>query len=461
MKVDLLCGKVNKTFFTLLFSAIASTIVTTIYSTIDMICVGHYSGPDGAAAIACINPLWALMFAFGVIAGVGGAVMMSNRRGSGNHQAANEYYTVATAMALVFAVILLITYSLFTEQLLLLFGADGNVLDLAVDYMQAMCFSVPTFTMCACLSTFMRNDGEAVIPTIATIIGGVTNAVLDVLLVFIFDMGIRGAGLATGIGQFVSFLIILSYFFTKKCNLKFTKPIHLSATLSKIITVGFSAFLIEITSGITSAVHNILIMENLSKAHLAVYGTVSTVLIMFYCLFNGIGTALQPMVSTAFGAGNIGRIKQTLKLAFSTAIVMGIFFFALCEIFPETILRIYMKVDDNVLRVGPRIVRLYTCALPVMGICMVCNYYFQSTLHRSASIVVSTLRGLIFPVVLVLSLPLIFNYDYIWLGTPLGEFFTCVIAILMFLPIWKRLNSSGEPQNSCKNTEMDKIYDLD
>ena len=216
MKVDLINGKVNKTFFTLLFSAIASTIVTTIYSTVDMICVGHYCGPDGAAAIACINPLWALMFAFGLLAGVGGSVMMSNRRGAGDDRAANEYYTVATAIAAIAAITLLVCYSFFTEPLIELFGAEGEVLTLGVDYMQAMCFSVPTFTMCACLATFMRNDGEAIIPTVATIVGGVINTVLDVLLVFTFDMGIKGAGLATGIGQFVAFLIIASYFFTKK-----------------------------------------------------------------------------------------------------------------------------------------------------------------------------------------------------------------------------------------------------
>ena len=460
MKVDVLNGRVNKTFFTLLFSAIASTIVSTIYSTVDMICVGHYSGPDGAAAIACINPLWALMFAFGVLAGVGGAVMMSNRRGAKDHHAANEYFTVSTVMSLICAVILFVTYTFFTEPLLVLFGAEGRVLELAVDYMQAMCFSVPTFTMCACLSTFMRNDGEAVIPTVATIIGGVLNIILDILLVFTFDMGIRGAGLATGIGQFVAFLIILSYFFSKKCNLKLTKTTDLSGVLSRIVTVGCSAFLIEITSGITSAVHNIVIMENLSSAHLAVYGTAATVLIMFYCLFNGIGTALQPMVATAFGAGNVKRIKDTLKLSFITAAAMGLFFFALCEIFPDTILKIYMDVDESVLAVGPRIVRLYSCALPIMGLCLVCNYFFQSTLHRSASIIISMLRGLVFPVLLVLTLPLMFGYDYLWLGTPIGEIITCAVAILMLIPMVKRLNSNKEQENSEEIQENEKNYTL-
>ena len=445
MKVDLLNGKLNKTYFTMLFSAIASTIVTTIYSTVDMICVGHYAGPDGAASIACVNPLWALMFAFGVMTGVGGAVMMSNRRGAGDEKAANEYFTVASVTCIILSAAIVTVYSIFLEDLLVLFGGEGNVLKLSIEYMRAMLFAVPTFTLCACFATFARNDGEALIPTVATIVGGVLNIFLDVFLVFTCDMGVRGAGLATGIGQAVAFLIVLSYFFTKKCNLRFTKITNTLDILLKIVTVGFAAFIIEITSGVTSAVHNIVITDNLTNAHFAVYGTASTLMIMFYCLFNGIGTAMQPLVATAFGAGNNERVRQTLKLSFLTALVMGGIFFTLCQAFPETILRIYMDVDDAVLEVGPRIIRLYSLSLLVVGFCMGCNYYFQSTLLRAACVLISVLRGLVFPVLLVLTLPLAFGYDFIWLGTPIGEMLTAGIAILIFLRARRKTQDSCVP----------------
>ena len=439
MKVDLLNGKLNKTYFTMLFSAIASTIVTTIYSTVDMICIGHYAGPDGAASVACANPLWALMFAFGVLTGVGGAVMMNNRRGAGNEKAANEYFTVAVVSCIILAVLLVTTYAIFLEPLLVLFGGTGNVLELAVDYMTAMLFAVPTFTMCACFATFARNDGEALIPTVATIVGGVINIFLDIFLVFTCDLGVKGAGIATGCGQFVAFLIVLSYFFTKKCKLKLTKVDKVPEVMFRIVTVGLAAFVIEITSGVTTAVHNITITEHLGTAHLAVYGTVATVVIMFWCLFNGIGTAMQPLVATAFGAGNTERVKKTLKLGLLTALVMSAIFFTLCQVFPETILRIYMDVTDEVLAVGPRIVRLYSICLLVMGYGMVLNYYFQSTLMRSACTLTSVLRGLVFPVALVLTLPLVFGYDSIWLAIPIGEIITAAIALCIFIPKFKNL----------------------
>ena len=437
MKVDLLEGKLNKTYFTMLFSAIASTIITTIYSTVDMICIGHYAGPDGAASVACSNPLWALMFAFGFMCGVGGAVMAANRRGAGNAHEANEYFTVAVVLCMILSAVIVTTFAVFLEPLLKLFGATGNVLTLSVDYMTYMLFSVPTFTMCACLATFARNDGEAIIPTIATIVGGVINMILDVFLVFTCDMGVKGAGLATGIGQAVAFLIVLSYFFTKKCNLKFTKVVDISKCLLKIVTVGFAAFLIEITSGITTVAHNTLITNNLSNAHLAVYGTTATLVIMFVCLFNAIGTAMQPLVATAYGAGNSERVSRTLRLAFMTATVMGVLFLVVCQFFPETILRIYMDVDSEVLAVGPRIVRLYSTGLIVIGFSMVCNYYFQSTLMRTSCVLISMLRGLIFPVLFVFTIPLIFGYDFIWLAVPIGEALTTAVALAIFINRYK------------------------
>ena len=339
------------------------------------------------------------------------------------------------------AAIIVTVYSIFLKDLLILFGAEGNVLDLAVDYMRYMLFAVPTFPLCACFATFERNDGEAVIPTIATVVGGVVNIFLDIFLVFTCDMGVKGAGLATGIGQVIAFLIILSYFFTKKSTLRFTKVENITDIVLKIVTVGFAAFVIEITSGVTSAVHNIVITTHLSNAHLAVYGTTATVVILFWCLYNGIGTATQPLLATAFGAGKKDRMRGTLKLAFLTALVMSVIFFTLCQVFPETILRIYMDVNDEVLAIGPRIIRLYSLALLFMSYGMVLNYFFQSTLMRVACITTSLLRGLIFPISFVLLLPLVLGYDFIWLAVPIAEALTMAIAFVIFIPRLKALKN--------------------
>lgn len=443
MKVDLLGGRVPRAYFTLLISAIGSTILTTIYSTVDMICVGQYCGSDGAAAISCMNPLWALMFALGVLAGVGGAVMASNRRGVGNEGEARGYFTVSVIISLFFSLVLLACYTMLAEPMLRFFGAEGRVLEYALDYMKPIAIVSPTFTMCACLATFVRNDGEAVIPTVATAAGGVINIILDILLVFTADLGAYGAGLATAIGQTVAFIIILSYFFLKRCSLRLVAPTRPFAKLGRIFTVGFSAFILELSFGITVMVFNNVIRESFPhsvEVYQGIYGIASSVMVMFFCLFNGIGTALQPIVSSNFGAGKRDRVVTAVKLGFISALVLGILFFAAAELFPELILKIYMdsSADPEVLLIGPDILRAYASALPVIGITIVCTYLFQSILRQNLSVCLSLLRGLVLPVAIILFTLLTGKIELIWWSVPIAEAITFLVALAFILIVHKR-----------------------
>ncbi|MBR5448793.1 MAG: polysaccharide biosynthesis C-terminal domain-containing protein [Clostridia bacterium] len=436
MKVDLLKGNLNRTFFLLFFSALGSTIIQTIYSAVDMICVGQYAGAIGSSAIGFINPMWAMMFAPGVLAGVGGSVMAANRKGAGNERSANEYFTIATTLAFAFAMLIMLSFIIFPRELLIFFGADDpEALELAISYMKSVAIISPTFTLCACLATFMRNDGEAVIPTVATIAGGIVNMILDVLLVFDFGfgLGVAGAGIATSIGQFVAFAIIFSYFFTKKCQLRIVRPHRTFAKLMRILSLGISAFAIEVAFGVTSTVFNNIIMENLSTNHHAVYTTAATVTIMFYCLLNAAGTAMQPIASQNFGSKNLTRVLASLKIALITAFVVGVICFLSVEIMPATVLKIYMSVDDEILEIGPGIMRTYMLSIPLVGISLVASFYFQSILKQWMSFLIAILRGIILPLTFLFTLPEIFGIDSIWWCIPLSEGITFLVAVLFIL----------------------------
>ena len=445
MKVDLLKGNLNKTFFLLFFSALGSTIIQTIYSAVDMICVGQYAGAVGMSAIGFVNPMWAMMFAPGVLAGVGGSVMAANRKGAGNERSANEYFTIASALALIFSILVMLSFIIFPRELLIFFGADDpEALGLAVDYMKSVAIISPTFTLCACLATFMRNDGEAIIPTVATVAGGVINMILDVLLVFDFGfgLGVAGAGLATSIGQFVAFVIIFSYFFTKKCQLRIVRPHRTLAKLMRIFSLGISAFAIEVAFGVTSTVFNNIIVENLSTNHHAVYTTAATVTIMFYCLLNAAGTAMQPIASQNFGSKNLTRVLASLKIALITAFVVGVVCFLSVELFPATVLKIYMSVDDAILEIGPRIMRIYLISIPLVGITLVASFYFQSILKQWMSFLIALLRGIVLPLAFLFTLPEIFGIEAIWWCIPLAEAITFLVAILFIFISNKGLKKS-------------------
>jgi len=442
--VNFLKGDVKKLYFTLLASSIGSTLVTNIYSTVDSVAIGHYAGPVGSAAISCINPLWPLMLVFGVITGIGGAVMMNNRRGAGNERDANEFFTLSMLISLIAATAVGVTFLFFMEPLLKFFGAEGAVLSFALEYAKPIAIVSPTFTLCMTASCFVRNDGEAALPTIATVAGGIFNIFGDIFFVFDFGLGLGafGAGLATALGQLVSFLIIISYFFSKKCKLRFTKISRPVSKISSVFSVGASAGITEMSFFATTVVFNKIIIDNLGETHLAIYGVASTFSVLICCFFYATGNALQPIVAANWGAKSPTRVKKTLKVSLITSAALGAIFFAAAECFPTFILKMYMDLTPQALEIGPNIMRTYSSGMFLVGISVVSSYYLQASLNRVPASVISALRGVILPIFLALILPLAFDYSAIWWAVPLAELITAFISIifLIFAEKKKRLS---------------------
>lgn len=160
--MDLLKSNVNKVFFRYLFAAIGSALITSIYSLVDCIMVGQYEGPDGASALAVVMPIWNMMFAFALLFGLGGCVLMSNLRGKGMHREGNAMFTASFICVCAVTAVLLPIFIFLDEPLLKLFGARDNahILSLARDYAFWLKFAMPLFTIGQFLSVFIRNDNN-------------------------------------------------------------------------------------------------------------------------------------------------------------------------------------------------------------------------------------------------------------------------------------------------------------
>lgn len=424
-------GNLKKSYLKYLFSAFGSAIIISIYSTVDMICVGHYCGPDGSAAISCITPLWNIMISLGLLLGIGGSAWLSNRRGAGAREDSDMYFTLSTAVAVLVSVLLLVFLSIWRRQALMLFGAEGQLVDLASNYSRWIIWTTPAFLLGSHLTAFIRNDGCPVLCTVSVIVGGVVNMVCDVLFTFDFGLGlgISGAGMATALGQTVAFLILLGYFFSKRCTLRLVRPKAVLNKLSRICAAGFPPFVTDFCYGITVTLFNRQIMRYAGNTELAVYGTVATVALLFQSLFYAVGTAIQPIASVNHGAGQKDRVRQLLRLGLGTSLILGALFFALSILFPETILRIYMDVDAGVLAIGPAAMRIYGISFPLMGLNLVISYYLQSILLNRPSLVISLLRGVLLCSVLVFILPAALGFGAIWWTMVVTEVLTLIFSL--------------------------------
>lgn len=431
--MDLLNGKIKKIYFKYLAAAFGSTLIMSIYSLVDTIAIGHYEGPNGTAAVATFFPMWSILFAFGLLFGIGGSVFMAQKRGAGKKEIGDEYFTVALLDTIIISAAIFIAYVLFSEPLLRFCGADGEVLTLAMKYAKWISLFSPLFVIGQVLVPFIRNDESPVHTTIAVIAGGIFNIFGDIFFVYVCNMGISGAGLATALGQVISFIILIIYFFTSKNTIRLVKDVKRLKTASKtkdIIVMGLSNFVVDIAMGILSVMFNNQIMKYLGASALAVYGVVSNVSTMVQTFAYSIGESSQAIISVNFGAQKMSRVKETFKYAAASACILGIICFILGESIPTLLVRAFMKTTPVVLSIAPQILRLYFISFIFLVFNVFSTYYFQSIAKPNVSTAVSLMRGVIVSGICIYVLPLIFNVNSIWLAMPLTELLVCVFIVI-------------------------------
>ena len=433
--MDFLNGNIKKLYFKYLAAAFGSTLISSIYSTVDMAMVGQYHGPEGTAALAVVAPIWNIIYSLGLLMGIGGSVLFSTIRGKGDTQTrqSNEYFTVSVIGSAVLSAAAWIVIALFDRELLLLFGADESTLALAREYVQPIKFVIPCFLFTQMLAAYLRNDKNPTLATAGVLVGGIFNIFGDYFFVFTCDMGAFGAGLATAIGSVISVLVMLTHFFTRKNSLRRVRPTRLPDKVRRITVTGFSTFFIDIAMGILTILFNRQIMAYLDTNALSVYGVIVNVSTFVQCCAYSVGQASQPIFSSNFGAGNKDRIRRTLRYALGTTAFFGVVWVALCLTIPNQFIRIFMTPTQEVLQIAPTIIRCYGLSFLLLPFNIFSTYYFQAIMKPAYAFTVSVSRGLIISGILIFLLPAAAGANALWFAMPLTELLVAVYVAVMIM----------------------------
>ena len=240
---------------------------TSVYSMVETAMVGQYHGPEGTAALAVVAPVWNIIYSLGLLMGIGGSVIFSTKRGSEKKDGSeNQYFTAAVIGSAILALLAWTTLLCFERPILTFFGANESLPALARKYMRPIQWVFPLFLLNQMLAAFLRNDGNPGLATLGVLAGGAFNIFGDYFFVFICRMGIYGAGLATAIGSGISFVVMLTHFFSRKNTLRLVKVERLPHKLQKICVTGFSTFFIDVAMGILTVLFNRQIMKYLGMA---------------------------------------------------------------------------------------------------------------------------------------------------------------------------------------------------
>lgn len=426
---SLTCESVSKLFFRYLVPSICGTMVTSIYILADTIIIGKGIGIDAMAALNIVLPLFNIFFGTGLLFGVGGSVLMSIARGSGDIETGHRYFSMALLLNAVTSVIYMILFLTFMEEIACFLGATKVTLPYVMDYAPYVLWGLGFFSFSTFLQTFVRNDGAPKLSMIAVVTGGILNVFLDILFVYPFGMGMKGASIASVLGSIITTSILLLHFRSESNGLHFTLK-GLTPTLGiNIFKNGFTSFLVDVSAGIVMFIFNLQILKYIGDIGVSMYGVITNSTIVVTCLCNGISQAAQPIISTNHGAGLHDRIQVVKKSGLRTAFLICSVPALMGLIIPNLFTYIFLNPNTEILSLSPTAVRTYFIGFFVMGINMFIIGYFQSIVKPHISLLLCLSRGCILSILFVYILPPFFGVIGIWASVPLAEFITLFMAI--------------------------------
>jgi len=429
-KVNLLEDPVKKLFAGYLLPSISATMVTSIYILADTLMIGRGVGAIGIAALNILLPLFSLFFATGMLFGAGGGILLSVCKGKKDGLAGNQYYTAAFIMAAVMS----ITYTVFGHAFFLpitaFLGRNENMTPYVEEYGRILISGAPAFLFASFYQVFVRNDKAPRLAMTAVVSGGVLNIILDYVLMFPMQMGMKGAAAATVIGSFVTLFILLTHLVSKENTLRFVTGICLKQA-ADVVKNGFSSFLLDMCNGIVTFLFNRQILSIAGELGVVVYGIISNSAYIASSVSNGISQAVQPILATNYGAGKKERLKEVRHLAEGTACLSGVLFAATGLLFPALVTEAFVRPDKDILAMAVPAVRIYFLSFAAMGLNVLYTTWFQSVMEPANALRICLLRGIVLNSLLVFVLPLYMGVTGIWTVMPLTEMLTLAACRIM------------------------------
>lgn len=429
-KEKLLTHPINKLFYAYLLPSVSGTFVTSVYILADSVIIGKKIGQEALTALNIVLPIFSLFFSIGLLFGVGGSILLSIERGKGNEEKANCFFTLSLFLnLLVGGLAMLLCFGCY-ESLVLCLGGSELTIPYINQYLPTILWGGASFFFSTFFQAFIRNDKAPKLAMIAVITGGISNIILDIVFVIGWNMGMKGAALATVLGSVIVNGILLTHFFSKKNGLVLVFPFQtLLKNVLSIIKNGSTSFLVDISTGIVTLCFNLQLIKYMGDIGVTVYGIIANVTLIFYSLCNGVNQAAQPIISTNFGAGKMDRINQVKKLAIKNCVVVCLIPFVIAMVAPNLFTYIFIKPSEQVLRLAPKGIRIFFLGFLFAGYNIAMTNYFQSVTAAGRSLLLCLLRGIVLCLSFVFILPIWLGVTGIWLAVPLGEGITFLVAL--------------------------------
>lgn len=411
--------------------AVIGTMVNALYNIIDRIFIGQGVGALAISGLTLTFPLMLFMQAFGMLIGIGSATRISIFLGRKANDQAEKVLGNALTLTILLNIISIIPCMIFMEELLALFGGSEQTIPYAADYLYIVIPGNIFATLSFSFNAVMRASGYPKKAMYMMLIGAIANVILDPIFIFWFDMGIRGAAVATVISMAISAAFVMGHFLNKDSLIRFRKKyLKLDwAIVWTIVSIGVSPFFMQLAGSLVNVILNHSLVRYGGDLAIGANGITSSIGMLLVMLIIGISQGMQPIVGFNYGAGHQKRVFETLRFVIITATILtGVG--CLCSVlFPRIIVRAFTN-DPELIDIAANGLRLSLMGFFMVGGQITITQFFQSIGIAWKAMFLSLSRQFIYLIPAILFFPLFFELDGVWLASPFSDFLAAVTGWL-------------------------------
>ena len=431
---------IPKLIVTLAVPTVASMLVSSIYNLADTFFVGQLKSNSATGAVGVVFSLMAILQAFGFMVGMGSGSVISRLLGRQEGQKASHIASMGFFTSLGCGALLGIGGLIFLEPLMRLLGATDTILPYACDYGRYILAAAPLMCASFTMNNMLRYEGKAAFAMIGLTTGGILNILLDPLFIFVFDMGIAGAALATALSQCVSFCLLLAMFLVGKSQLRLSVRLigRDLPGLKNILACGLPSFARQALASVATALLNWQAGQCGGDAAVAAMSVVGRIFMFVFAVMLGIGQGFQPVAGYNYGAGKFNRLRQ----AFRFTLLLGegcICVVALGTSLAAPWLIQAFRNDPQVIEIGVFACRLQCCAMLLVPLGTCANMLFQSTGQSTSATFLSSLRQGLYYLPLMLVLPLVIGLRGVQIAQPLADVLTFITSVPFLVRFFAQL----------------------
>lgn len=416
--------------------SIGMMVFTSIYGIVDGFFVSNFAGKTPFAALNLIWPFLMILATVGLMFGTGGSAIVAKTLGQGKREKANRYFSLFVYVAAALGVIFSLLGFLFIRPIASLLGAEGAMLENAVVYGRIIIVAMPFYVLQLLFQAFCVTAEKPRLGLTVTILAGLTNMVLDAILVMALpqDLKLAGAAIATSMSQVVGGLVPLIYFGRRNTSiLRLGRASFDARAVGKACTNGSSEFMSNISMSLVGMLYNLQLLKYAGEDGIAAYGVMMYASMVFAAAFLGYSIGSAPIVGYHDGAGNYRELKGLLRKGLRIIGTFGTAMLVFAELLARPLSRVFVSYDAQLLEMTVSGFRIFAVSFLFMGFSIYSSGFFTALNDGLTSALISFLRTLVFQVIAVLLLPALLGLTGIWVSIVVAEALSLILSVLFLL----------------------------